>query len=400
MKIKLTQSIINAFPNPDKRTMLRDTLVNGLFLRVEVSGHKTWYLDYKKAGKRHWHTIGGSELFTLTEARNEAKAFLGILARGEDPVAADPDPEITLKELIDIHYKPWVIAHRKSGNCTIQALNSYFPTFFNKAVNDIKVPELEEWRMGQRRKGIKAASCNRRIGALRSMLNWAVGRKLITDNPIKKIEPLKEIDSNKKVRYLTKDESNRLMATLIDRENEIKKGLAFGYSLVPLKGEFADHLRPMVIISLNTGIRWGSLVRLQWDDVDLINRYLTIRAETAKSERQLIIPLNKTAMDTFRQWKEEMPDTVAKDLVFPSPRSGGVLDNVNKAWNTVLKKAGITDFRWHDMRHTFASNLVMSGVDLNTVRELLGHADLKMTLRYAHLAPKVKMSAVEMLDKE
>ena len=395
---KLTQSRINSFPIPDKRTDVRDELVTGLVLRLEVSGRKSWYIVSRNKGKQRWSFIGNTEFFTLAEARKEARAFLGLLARGEDPFATDPDPEITLKELIDIHYKPWVTAHRKSGNCTIQALYSYFPAFFNKAVNDIKVPELEEWRMTQRRNGIKAASCNRRIGALRSMLNWAVGRKLIPDNPIKKIEPLKEIDSNKKVRYLTKDENNRLMAALIDRENEIKKGLAFGYSMKPLKGEFADHLRPMVIISLNTGIRWGSLVRLQWDDVDLVNRSLTIRAETAKSEQQLIIPLNKTAMETFRQWKEEMSNTGAKDLVFPSPIGGGVLDNVRKAWNSVLKKARIADFRWHDMRHTFASNLVMSGVDLNTVRELLGHADLKMTLRYAHLAPKVKMSAVEMLD--
>jgi site-specific recombinase XerD len=63
-----------------------------------------------------------------------------------------------------------------------------------------------------------------------------------------------------------------------------------------------------------------------------------------------------------------------------------------------VKKAGLEDFHWHDMRHDFASHLVMNGVDLNTVRELMGHADLKMTLRYAHLAPSVKMKAVETLD--
>jgi len=89
--------------------------------------------------------------------------------------------------------------------------------------------------------------------------------------------------------------------------------------------------------------------------------------------------------------------TAECDLVFHSPKSSGMLSNVKRSWASVLKEAGIEKFRWHDMRNDFAPQLVMQGVDLNVVRELMGHADMKMTMRYAHLAPSFKLKAVEVL---
>jgi integrase len=114
----------------------------------------------------------------------------------------------------------------------------------------------------------------------------------------------------------------------------------------------------------------------------------------SKSGKMRHVPINSLTLKILKNWRIQ---TEQNGLVFSSIKTGTMFNNVKKAWKSVLDSAEITNFRWHDMRHHFASRLVMAGVDLNTVRELLGHADIKMTLRYAHLAPEHKASAVEKL---
>ena len=152
----------------------------------------------------------------------------------------------------------------------------------------------------------------------------------------------------------------------------------------------------MIIISINTGLRYGELSSLSWGNTHLGDApVVTVEAAHAKSRKERHIPLNNAAKTTLKKWKDQKPRT--SGLVFQLP-GGGRVKSVRTAWNKVVKDAKITDFRWHDLRHHFASKLVMAGVDLNTVRELLGHSSLQMTLRYAHLAPEHKAAAVELLS--
>ena len=206
----------------------------------------------------------------------------------------------------------------------------------------------------------------------------------------------------------THNERGRLLAALDAREARIRSERARynqwleerGKPLLPDLNEtpFADYFKPMILLALNTGIRRNALFSLVWGDVDLRRKFLLLRAATAKSGKSGYVNLNRTALEVLESWKKQAPDTSPAALVFPSPKSGQKMDNCGSAWERLLKDAEIENFRWHDMRHDFASRLVMAGVDLNTVRELLGHSDLKMTLRYAHLAPEAKQRAVEKLD--
>src|SRR5690606_8929388 len=130
-----------------------------------------------------------------------------------------------------------------------------------------------------------------------------------------------------------------------------------------------------------------------WGDVNFLGKQVTVQAETAKSGKTRHVPLNEEAVAVLKVWKKQ---GAGDGLVYPGV-GGGRLTNINKAWAGLVEDAALVDFRFHDCRHDFASKLAMAGVDLFTIKELLGHSDFAMTQRYAHLSPGHRAAAVDKL---
>ncbi|MBQ7263064.1 MAG: tyrosine-type recombinase/integrase [Synergistaceae bacterium] len=407
-KVKFTQTfLLSVKPDGGKGTWWSDTQLHGLRLYVGAKGKKTWYVGYRRSdGKQSHHKIGNADLISIPDARLAATDFLIALARGEEPWRKKEAPveRMTLGAFVERTYGPWAVEHRRSGSETVAVLRRSFDWLMGRMLEEISVQDVEAWQSAERRRGLKPSSINRAVTVLKAALGWAVRRGMLDVHPLARLERLRE-DTDARVRYLSDEERARLFAALDERESELRAArerynewlAERDMPSVPAIGEddFADHLRPMVLIALNTGIRYGSLIALCWSDIR--DGVLTVRAAASKSGKTIRIPLNATARDVLERWRAQTGGS-GDDLVFPSPKGGGRMSDCRSAWRAVLRRAGIRDFRWHDMRHDFASRLVMAGVDLNTVRELLGHAGLGMTLRYAHLAPEAKLRAVEMLD--
>ena len=225
-------------------------------------------------------------------------------------------------------------------------------------------------------------------------------------DPVAKLKP-ERTDRFPVVRFLSPAEEDRLMAALDAREERLReerdRANAWrrerGYAELPdLRAvPFADLLKVVVLVSLNTGCRRNEVFSLQWRDVDLDRGFLSVRGESAKSGATRHVPLNQCLRDALADWKAQT--TGQGGLVFPTPKTGGKLDNLNSSWRALLKAAQIEHFRWHDQRHHFASKLVMAGASLNSVRALLGHASMTMTVRYAHLSNEHLIGVVELLDR-
>ena len=153
-------------------------------------------------------------------------------------------------------------------------------------------------------------------------------------------------------------------------------------------------MHPLTLLVMNTGLRKSEALTLTWDNVKLEEQIprLIVKAGHAKSGTTRYVPLNSEAIAVLRKWKEQ-----GRGLVFPNPMTGERMGEIRKSWRNLMAKAKITDFRFHDLRHDFASQLAMKGVDLYRIKDLLGHGSIEMTERYSHLSDEALAEAVEVL---
>jgi integrase len=241
--------------------------------------------------------------------------------------------------------------------------------------------------------GCAATTVLRDMFTLSSVLSRAVRLGKLPDNPIRRVEKPR-IDRRPKIRFLDEQEESRLREALHARDAEMRvaRESANGWrqerkkTLLPSLPHFGDHLTPAVLLSVNTGLRRGELLALRWESIDFSRQILTVEGGTAKSRQTRHVPLNDEAIRELKRWHEQ---AIGGQRVFESRTS------FKSAWTSLLKRAKITKFRWHDLRHHFG--LVQGGVPLNTVRDLLGHSSVAMSLRYAHLAPDQRREAVARL---
>ena len=397
MRAVLGKETLKRLQPADKPFEVRDTRLSGFLLRVQPSGKMTYYAEY---GRGRRLRIGSTDAVGPEKARQRAKDIIGEAMAGGDPAAGKREAKAhTLETFVRDVYQPWAETNLKTGATVSRRLLSAFSEYRKKKLADLSPWLVEKWRSQRLKAGTKATTVNRDLASLNSALQKAVDWGHLEGHPIRNVKRTKT-DAQAAPRFLSQEEERRLRDTLAKRDGKIREAResanawrkARGYPLLPeIDG---DHLTPMVLLALATGLRRGELFNLRWEDIDFAGSSLAVRGGGAKSGQTRHVPLNSEAVNVLRRWQAQTGATGG--LVFPG-RDGRRLDNIRSAWEGVIETAKIEAFRFHDLRHTFASRLVMAGVDLNTVRELLGHSDYKMTLRYAHLAPEHKAAAVAKL---
>lgn len=414
MKASIGHSLINSLKPTGKQYDVRDSRLTGFLIRVTAAGKMNYVCEYKR-GRRI--NIGEVNILTPAQARDRAKEILGDAAKGIDPSKPKKSSEtLTFSAFLENEYKPWLIANFKRGLETYTRIKVHFePKQGKKTLEEFDNSwPFEKWRIDRINAGIKPITVNRDIAALKGFFTKAKEWGFIKTNPLAEFK-LKKIDDQERKRYLTEAEEIRFRKALDDREQEIKDARdranlwrkARHYEQWPdlnLKN-FADHIKPMILLTINTGLRRDEVFSLRWRDIDFATATLTVVSMNAKSSKSRQIPLNEEALSTLEKWRNDKMvinhchyDELSHQLVFPN-QHGKKFNNIKRTWATLIAMASIEDFHFHDLRHHFASCLVMAGVDLNTVRELLGHKNITMTLRYSHLSPKHKAEAVAKLGK-
>jgi len=230
----------------------------------------------------------------------------------------------------------------------------------NKKLSDISPKDLEEFK-SLRLKEVSPATVNRSLSVLRHLINLAKRwKKFYGDNPVSIVGMLEE--HNQVERILTLDEENRLL------------------------NESISYLRPIIFTALNTGMRKGEILSLKWFDVDLDMNMITINQTNSKSKKQRKIPVSSRMRSMLLELKLQSGN---QEYVFTDIQ-GRAIRTIRSAFQTACRKAGLEGLRFHDLRHTAATRMVESGANIVAISKILGHSDIKTTMRYAHPEDSLK----------
>jgi integrase len=324
--------------------------------------NSTWYVDYTFRDQRFRRAVGHSKrIAELTLKDLELKIargeFLGIFE--ERKILFE---DFSQEYLIYSKANKSKLSYQRD-QFTLRHLTDFFSGYY---VFDITPRVMDQYK-SERLEKVSPSTVNREIACLRHMLNKAKDWRYIKSNPISGMKMLKEPPG--RLRFLNEEEIEKLLDASL------------------------PYLRSIVITALNTGMRRSEILNLKWSDIDFRRKAIILK-ETKNNEIREI-PINDLL---FRELKK-IPLQIRSDFVFCN-RQGEPYQKVHKGFRAALKRAGIKDFRFHDLRHTFASHLVMNGVNLRAVQQLLGHKDIRMTMRYSHLSQEHLQAAVNTLSEK
>lgn len=320
--------------------------------------NKTWYYDFWYQGRRHRKAVGKDRrLAEKAETIAKAKTM---------QAAIEETYGLSVKKFPKFNqfaqqYLEYSKANKKSWQRDRFAIQNFLKYFSNYYLNQITPWLIEKFKL-ERAKCVKPISVNRDLACLKNMYTMAIKWKKATSNPVKEVNMFKV--NVRRERVLNYEEEGKLLE----------------------KAE--DPLKAIIEFALNTGMRYSEILNLTWEDVNLESKVAIIK--DTKSNRTRYIPLNEIAINTIKRMKD-LQFKINPDRVFDR-------QDVQVSWRKLANACGLYDFRFHDLRHTFATRLKDTMADIVTIKELLGHSSLEMTQRYSHTSETLKRTAVENLS--
>jgi integrase len=375
-KQRLSKSIVDRLKETTAEAVCWDESLPGFGVRVKPNGWKSYLIQYRvrSTGRSKRKTIGQhGPLMSFAEARSIASGLLTDVVRGGDPVAdakamrEAPTMRDLCQQYLEVHAVPKK-RPKSVANDRSMLDRLILPKFSRQKITDVLHRDVQAFHNSLRATPYQA---NRALALLSKMFELSVKWGMRSDNPAKGIGKFHE---EKRYRWLSEDELTRLSLALDHHPNRTA----------------ANAIR----IQLLTGARIGEVLTARWADFDLDRGVWTKPSHHTKQKRTDHFPLSKAVVTLLNGMSE---GAARSDLVFPGKSGDKPIVDLKKFWRSVLSMACISDYRIHDNRHTYASQLVSSGMSLAIVGRLLGHTNPMTTQRYAHLADDPLRAASEIM---